>query len=382
MPIDLRPTRRGAVVALLALAAAVTAATAGVRALPAIVVPAVVVLLAGAAHLAVVPPPTVERLAPPPGHVGDDAEVRLHVEVPGTVAVHLRAPPSSGLGTGPMPVVNGPGRTTISHRLERRERGVHALGPMAVALRDPLGLLERRVPWDAVAMEPGGADVTVYPPRRRPPIDLDGVVAAGRPGPTGPGRGAFDRLDAYRPGDPLRDVHWASSAKRADDRLLVRRYAADEWDPTVAVGVDGPPARADDLAATAAGIVAGLEDRDVPVVLYLADDGGGDGGRKGGRGPDGLGDAPRDPDVTDSAAGWAGSPMARLARTGAGRLDPATRRSVDVLVTVPGDGGPVAVETGEDVDGSVASPDGSAPRLDVASAGSGPSRPGEGGDGR
>lgn len=109
-----------------------------------------------------------------------------------------------------------------------RRRGVFRLGPMSLRLQDPFGLLEAeiRAPYeDLVVIYPRvvqlplvatpQAEQSGSAPRRRP---LPGVIPAAT-------------IADYRPGDSLRHVHWATSARHG--RLMVKELeiepSGDVW---------------------------------------------------------------------------------------------------------------------------------------------------------
>lgn len=114
----------------------------------------------------------------------------------------------------------GPGRRqSVRYEVAGHQRGVHAVGPATVLVRDPFGLATR-------PRTLGGVDtLTVYPPVT--PLDT-GLPLHGRPG-TGsrgrrrPGTGG-DELAGVREyvhGDDLRRIHWRATAHRGGD-LMVR----------------------------------------------------------------------------------------------------------------------------------------------------------------
>jgi uncharacterized protein (DUF58 family) len=114
-----------------------------------------------------------------------------------------------------------PGRTgRTSYNLVTARRGVFAIGPPALEVRDPFGLAVRT---STVA---SSAPLTVLPRVERiapPPRSTGGTAAAGVPRPPLPGQtgDSFYALREYAPGDDLRRVHWPSSARR--DQLMIRQ---------------------------------------------------------------------------------------------------------------------------------------------------------------
>lgn len=112
----------------------------------------------------------------------------------------------------------GSGR--VGYQLRAERRGVIEAGPLEVELRDPFGLAA------STSLVAGGTTLTVLPHLEvlaPPPLALRGAGAGGpaRPPISGPSRGSFYALREYAPGDDLRRVHWASTARR--DRLMIRQ---------------------------------------------------------------------------------------------------------------------------------------------------------------
>lgn len=292
-----RPTRRGAVVGAVSLAALLAADSGPLRA----------VGIAGACALAVSAlavagraTPSVTRRAPPDGHAGESRTVTISVEAArAPLAVVRDALPDGVTGDGVVRTV-ADGRES-TYEVTLAERGRHALGPVTVAVTDAFGLWRRATRVDE------RADVVVYP--RVVPLREGARTLGARPG-AGAGRTEFVGVREYHPGDPLRDVNWKGSAKRARE-YLVTTYAADESDWRLTVGVD---VRAGGDAAAAASAAASL--------LVAALD---DGAAVGLRTADGT-----------LAPGTGGAhrrrALTRLATMGGAALPAADARCADVLV--------------------------------------------------
>jgi uncharacterized protein (DUF58 family) len=126
------------------------------------------------------------------------------------------------LGASPQFVTAPPRRgdppLTMRYPVNPRVRGVHLIGPVTVRVSDPLGLVEYE-------RELAGRSALTVLPRVTPLNGLpDGFGRGeGDAGSTGLRRGPGEHdalLREYQPGDPLRTVHWRSTARR--DELMVR----------------------------------------------------------------------------------------------------------------------------------------------------------------
>ncbi len=103
---------------------------------------------------------------------------------------------------------------------ECRRRGLFTLGPWELRMGDPLGFFE------VAQVYPEKTSLLVYPPVvHLPPLNLPQGAAEGQAQArfraqqwTANAAGVRD----YRPGDPLRRIHWLSSARR--ERLLVKEF--------------------------------------------------------------------------------------------------------------------------------------------------------------
>ena len=262
-------TRRGAWTLVVVCGGIALAWRYGARSINAVVLPALLALLAGYVQVRLRGAPDVERDLPPAGFPGEEGRVALSIETdspfPGIVRDVL--PP----GVDGDPVVETTiGTAPVAYPVTYRARGHHEIGPAEVVGRDVLGLVSRRLPTE------GTDRLVVYPPVR----ELTAGATTALVGAHDPGRSherdEFDRLRGYDRGDPLRDVHWKSSAKRDD--LIVKEFAArtDRRPVTVAAGVaergDGAsdPVDAgsgDRMAEAAASICVALLDAGVPVRL-------------------------------------------------------------------------------------------------------------------
>jgi len=121
------------------------------------------------------------------------------------------------------------GQVQWTHYGECRRRGLFTLGPWALQMSDPFGFFE------IVHVYPQVASLLVYPPVvHLPPLNLPKGAAEGRAQArfrarqwTANAAGVRD----YRPGDPLRRIHWPSTARR--ESLLVKEFdlevSGDVW---------------------------------------------------------------------------------------------------------------------------------------------------------
>jgi uncharacterized protein (DUF58 family) len=155
--------------------------------------------------------------------VGEDVVVgiRLTNQSPyPSPSMRLRDPVE--LGSGSVELAVGPidpGESVRgSYRLRARTRGVFRLGPLSMYATDPFGLAQR------VQVAPVASTVIIHP--RVEPLrfatatsGLDRRSAGSLP-TTGHDNDEFASLREYRPGDDLRRLHWASTARA--DTLMVR----------------------------------------------------------------------------------------------------------------------------------------------------------------
>lgn len=238
-----RPTVRGVAVAVVAVAAIGNAYVAGPRALNAIAAPALVALLASATHLVVVDPPTVERSPPQPGVPGQSRTARLDIDGRGVARVIDTIPAGVTTDTVEQRVTLP---ATVTTEIDLRTRGEWTVGPATVVETDVLGLVVRRTRTEATTT------ALVYPSV----YDLrdHGELAAVFDRGTASDREAFDSIREYAPGDPLRDVHWKSSAKREPGELVVKQFTADQDTEEHHIAASAADGYADDMASAAASI--------------------------------------------------------------------------------------------------------------------------------
>jgi len=306
----MRPTLRGVGTVLVAVGAFVMAASGGARALNAIAAPAVVVLLVGAVQILRTGTPTVERGDPRAGFPGEHREVSLAVDGRGVARVEDDLP---GDAAGTYEI----GTTlpdTVSYELTLADRGEWTLGPARLVVTDTLGLFRTTVTTEATAT------LLVYPELH----DLSGHDAfAGFFKQTSvPDRQAFDGLREYAPGDPLRDVHWKSSAKRGEGDLVVKEFVGETTRGTISIAASAATGHADAMASAAASVALLAMDAGYSVEVASP----------AGELPAGHGDDHRR------------HVLELLARTGAGYADERARERADVLIEADADGVSVAID--------------------------------------
>ena len=160
----------------------------------------------------------------------------------------------------------GPGqRVELSYLLRAEQRGVAQLGPLQAEFRDPFDLFVRRRDL------PGTSTITVRPRvvSLPPGLPLGGASGAGGEGRPRPQPGGEDLAEVreYVHGDPLKAIHWASTAHRG--KLMVRGEESPQ-DPRATVLVDlrrdrhrgqGPTASLEATVSAAASATAHLTAR-------------------------------------------------------------------------------------------------------------------------
>jgi hypothetical protein len=163
-----------------------------------------------------------------PTRMFHDAEAQVTCRVRNTsrlptAMLELRDTVPSALAPRGAELVSGPlapgGTRLLSYHLRGHQRGRYRVGPLTARLRDPFGLVARRVELDGVA------ELVVYPPVWRLPegMPLGGVTTSGghgRPRPLSDGEDLANVREYVR-GDDLRKVHWATTAHRG--KLMIRQ---------------------------------------------------------------------------------------------------------------------------------------------------------------
>lgn len=136
----------------------------------------------------------------------------------GQLALTDAAPDALGQSTRLTVSLSREASTRVSYQITPAVRGRHQIGPLTARFSDPLGMAEYE-------RDLTGRSTLLVLPRVTP---LRGLPAGlgrgeGESGSTGLRRGPGERdalVREYQPGDPLRTVHWRSTARR--DELMVR----------------------------------------------------------------------------------------------------------------------------------------------------------------
>ncbi len=217
----------------------------------------------------------VEWELPSSGTIGDAVEVRcrarnrLFIPRLQLSVVDDAAPGLVSLAGGPRSLYLAPfGAGEASYRVRLGRRGpIHVRG-MRLRNSDPLGLFH----WDAEhATE---AEILVYPrvvplPAGLVPREQGGGQSPQREGSRRGESASFHGIREYRPGDPLRHVHWRSAARHG--RLAVIEWEAEESVDAVLALDTGTDANVPIGAATALDVAAGLAASIAAEVLAAGD---------------------------------------------------------------------------------------------------------------
>ncbi|TKX68284.1 DUF58 domain-containing protein, partial [Halorubrum sp. SP9] len=237
------------------LVAAASALDAGGRALDAVVLPVAIALAAGYVQVSRVEVPAVRHVTPADGFAGETREVRLAFgpeaargdeAASQSFLADVRVRVDEGLDGPAAPIRASVGTEPVSYRVTYRQRGERTLGPVELTVTDVFGLFERELVVDETAA------VTVYPPRDPVPTRFRRELYAADAVDVSRQREEFDRLREYTRGDAVRDVHWATTAKR--DEIVVKEFAAETVRNRVTIaggtevrgGGDGPVGGRDD----------------------------------------------------------------------------------------------------------------------------------------
>ncbi|WP_114576136.1 DUF58 domain-containing protein [Saliphagus sp. LR7] len=271
-------TRRGYAVVAVVAGCLVMAWLYGARSLNALVAPLLLALLAAVVAVSRAEAPTVERAAVEDGFVGERRTVSLSLTAGNPIAATVEDEVGDGLATireapseswregivadpeadavADLTIAEG---SEVTYDVRLTARGERTVGPVTVTVRDVLGLVSREFSVAATGR------VLVYPEvydlRGASRRDLRTLALAIREG----SREEFDHLREYDRGDSLRDVHWKSTAKRADGELVVKEFVADDDVGEVALLAEAGRDRADQMATATASVATYLLESGVRV---------------------------------------------------------------------------------------------------------------------
>ncbi|WP_222920112.1 DUF58 domain-containing protein [Natrinema sp. SYSU A 869] len=317
----MRLTHRGWTVVAVVFVAVVLGWQFGPRALNAVVVPLVVVLLAGLITVGRADRPRITRRPVEEGFIGEERAVAVAIETDGTAAATVRDTVGDGLSstTDPLAETTLAGEDTVTYDVRLEARGERRAGPLSITVSDLIGLVERRFEYEETT------PVVVYPRVRElgggPATDIQTLASVADRHVDE----EFDHLREYHRGDPLRDVHWKTAAKRPDDELVVTEYADDKDVGAVTVAAECLTDGDDEMASAVATVATYLLEQGATVAVTIPD----------GTRPPGSGRA-HHRDI-----------LQLLAVAGPGELPDRTRRDADVLVRTDGDGTTVVVDDRE-----------------------------------
>jgi len=236
----MRLTRRGWGALAVVVVGLVLARLFGQPGLNAVVAPALLALLVGTVQVYRADAPTVSLDGPQPGFPDERRTLSVDVGGGGLGTVRLELP--EGLAG---PEIDA--TVALPHEFECEvsliDRGIYAVETPAVRQRDSLGLVCTRVDTG------GRAEAVVYP--RRYAIASTGAAGLFADEASAE-RQEFDRLREYVAGDPLRNVHWKSSAKH--DEFLVMEFSPSRRDESMTVAASATDDNADAMASAAASV--------------------------------------------------------------------------------------------------------------------------------
>jgi uncharacterized protein (DUF58 family) len=277
----------------------------GGRALDAVVMPLILVVVAAGIAIRRADRPNVYRTVPGDDFVGRTGTVELEFETgkPQAGVVHDELP--AGLASEENRIETTVGRGPVTYEVTYLERGLHEVGPLTLSVTDVLGIATKTFeygPTDTVVVYPRVYELTGA---SRSELAMLAGSALDRE------REEFDRLREYESGDSLRDVHWKSSAKRPAEDLVVKEFVAEEEVGDVSIAVEATDGNADRMAEAAASLAIHFLSMGVAVGMAV---------------PDGVSLDP------DAGADHRTRLLETLARVGAGEVGGTDRDDADVYV--------------------------------------------------
>ena len=264
------------------------------------------------------------------GFPGESRPVTVSLSGSGIATVELELPYGAS-GDRVDATVTLPHTFDLETTLERR--GLYDVGPATVRQRDPLGLVERRVETTETTA------VVVYPRRYR--LARGGAISQFFTDELETERQEFDRLREYVPEDPLRHIHWKSSAKH--DEFLVMEFAPTRRTETVTIAASAVPGSADEMARASATLAEAALDAGFDVEVVVSD----------GVLPPGQGAIHRQ------------NLLRLLARAGAGPVPDSVADEADVAIHAAGEGTDVRIADRSYALSALVTGEREAPRVEV-----------------
>ena len=254
-------TRRGWAFVAVAVGAFVMAGWFSARALNAVAAPVLVAVAAGYVHHKRTRQPELRTETPDYGFAGETVTVSLHFDAATPLAGAVRLEADDGLTVPDGEVETTVADEPVTFEVGLDDRGFQSVGPVEVVAEDVFGV------WETVYTYPVSAELVVFPKVHRL-NDAGNLAVLHRDFGLG-GRDDFDQLREYERGDPLRDVHWKSSAKRPDDDLVVMEFEASEEREQVELLAEAEGGRMDDVAEAAASVATYLLESGLAVGLTV-----------------------------------------------------------------------------------------------------------------
>ncbi len=258
-------TRRGWVFIAVGVAGFALAASFGARSLNAVVAPLLVAMLVGYIQLKRTNHPQLDVSAPNVGSREEQVTITLDFAAPdpfaGTVDLEL----ADGLEYDGDPIETSIGETAVEFDVRLTKRGERAIGPVRVVAEDVFGLFERTFTHQV------RKSILVFP--RIEPVDGITTARALEDSHVNAARREFDQLREYQAGDPLRDIHWKSSAKRPVGEMFVRQFEPQAESQRIEIVAEANAGRVDAVADATASIAVALLDTGVAVGVVTPDGG-------------------------------------------------------------------------------------------------------------
>jgi uncharacterized protein (DUF58 family) len=254
-------TRRGWAFVGIAVGAFLMAGWFSARSLNAVAAPAAVALAAGYLQRKRASQPELRTQTPEYGFAGETATVSLRFDASIPLAATVRLGVDEGLRIEDDEVETTVADGSVTFEIELEDRGFQSVGPVEVVAEDVFGV------WETVYTYPVNTEVVVFPKIHR--LDDAGDLAVLHRDFGLGGRDRFDQLREYERGDPLRDVHWKSSAKRPDEDLVVMEFEASEEREQIELLAEAEGGRMDDVAEAAASVATYLLESGLAVGLTV-----------------------------------------------------------------------------------------------------------------